>query len=88
MGHTRKGKDMSFSLYQRLDNAIEALYDDELEVLAEVAEALKRGQETYGRLDLAVDPRDFYDEAFQEERDNLAYRAMEIVKERRLRGPK
>lgn len=76
---------MSFSLYQRLDNAIEMLYDDELEVLAEVAEALRRGQDTYGKLDLATDPRDFHDEAMAEERDYLAYRAMQIVQERKRR---
>lgn len=73
-------------VYRRLDNIIDELWDDELEVLAEVAEALLRGQTTYGALDLAQDPRDFAKEALDEERDYLAYRAMQIVQERKRRA--
>jgi hypothetical protein len=58
---------------------------DELEVLLEVAEALVHGSVKYGALDLNNDVRDFAAEALEEQRDYLAYRAMEIVKERRMR---
>ena len=74
---------MSLSLYERLDNAIGELYDDELEVLSEVAEALLKGQTDYGPFDLAKDPRDWVREALDEDRDWLAYRAAQIVADRK-----
>lgn len=69
--------------YDRVVEVAGELYDEELEVLAEVAEALLHGQTEYGALDLGRDARDFKWEALDEERDYLAYRAMQIVAERK-----
>lgn len=74
------------SIYDQLDLAIESLHDTELEVLLEVAEALQKGQDDYGGLDLYEDPRDFVREAWDEDRDWLAYRAMQIVQDRKRNG--
>lgn len=68
--------------WSRLNTAAEQLYPEELTVLAEVAESLLRGQTSYSPLDLAKDGRDFARESWDEDRDYLAYRAMQIVRGR------
>ena len=69
--------------YSRVIAAADELFDEELDVLAEVAEALLRGQTEYGALDVVNDTRNYHKEGHAEQRDYLAYRAMQIVKERK-----
>lgn len=82
MGDIGKGGTV---MYDKLYATIDELYDEELEVLTEVAGALLRGQTDYGPLSLGDDPRDFVREAADEDRDWLAYRAMQIVRDRKHR---
>ena len=48
----------------------------------ECAERILVGQQRYGRLDLAHDPRDWEREAREEDLDGIAYRAFAVVKRR------
>lgn len=59
------------------------LNQDELDVLIEVADGLKRGRDAYGPLDIATDRRDFDAEAQDELRDFVVYRAIAALKKRR-----
>jgi hypothetical protein len=59
------------------------LNEDELAVLALVAQGLARGRPVYGRLEVATDQRDFVAEAHAEARDLLVYTAAHLVRARR-----
>lgn len=69
-------------LHARLEDIAEGLYLEEMEVLVEVAEGIAIGQERIGPFDLANDDRDLVREWREEERDELVYRAGNIVRER------
>jgi len=66
--------------------ALRRLNEDELEVLAEVAQGLLRGQDQYGPLDLDRDGRDFQRETLDEVRDGLVYVGVQLVQARRRVG--
>lgn len=61
---------------------------DHGEAIGEVVHALvskaNAGADKYGPLNLADDPRDFYDEAIAELHDSIWYMAFQIVRLRRL----
>jgi hypothetical protein len=57
----------------------EALGDDELRVLAKIAERLRMGAGVYGPLSLATDKRDWRHEAFEEAADLSVYLACALV---------
>jgi NTP pyrophosphatase (non-canonical NTP hydrolase) len=68
---------------QRLAWQLDQLGEDEVEVLAEVAEGLAKGRRAYGELRVEGDRRDFDREALDEVRDGLAYAAMAAIRRRR-----
>ena len=65
-----------------LHDRVVVLGDDEVRVLAEIAERLVMGARQYGRLDLKNDGRDWLAEARQEALDLAVYVAMQAVKGR------
>lgn len=71
------------ALHQTLEATTEFMTRDEMEVLVEVAQGLVRGQEVHGFMDIDSDERDFDDEADEEMRDWLVYRAMAKIRARR-----
>ena len=64
------------------------LGEDEVEVLLEVAAALRDGRSVYGELRLNEDPRDFKREALEEDKDAIIYRVADYVRNRRSIGRK
>lgn len=72
---------------KRIHRALGILNDDELEVLAVVAERLAgEGRRQYGPLELVNDTRDFHAEALDEVADAAVYAACALVRERRQTG--
>jgi hypothetical protein len=61
---------------------VSELGDDELRVIALLAERLLAGQRQYGRLSLAEDPRDWRKERDEEIADLLMYSAFETLRSR------
>jgi hypothetical protein len=61
---------------------VDVLGDDEVRVLARIAGRLVRGQDIYGRLDLAQDARQFDTEAREEVEDCLVYLACRWLRDR------
>lgn len=72
-------------LTHRLMCAAVSLNDDELAVLCEVADGLKMGQASYGKLEIGRDTRLFEDDILAEVRDGLAYAGIRLVQLRRVR---
>lgn len=68
---------------RRIAEAASILGDDELELLAVIAERLAEGRRRYGELRPASDRRDFAHEALEEVADALVYAAAGLVRERR-----
>lgn len=60
------------------------LNDDETAVVREILDALVKGREKYGPMNV-MDERDYRREAFEEDRDWLVYRAAEVVRNKRSR---
>ena len=71
---------------ERVLACVAILGEDELEVLAEVAEGMVIGRSVYGELNIASDRRNMEREAFAEVRDGLVYTAIEMIKARRGRA--
>lgn len=71
---------------ERVLASMDALGDDELEVLAEVADGLVAGRKVYGDLNLDTDGRDFLTERIAEHRDALSYLMMDAIRMRRARA--
>lgn len=70
-------------LTRELFGVIGYLNADEMRVLLEIAKRLRMGQEQYGALDIADDPRDFVKEAHEEFLDAAVYLAIRTL----TRGP-
>ena len=64
---------------------LELCSDDELRVVDRVLAGLELGRQRYGALDLGADDRNWLDEASDESRDGLVYRAMHVEQARRSR---
>lgn len=75
------------TLDSAIQNRIAALNPDELAVLESALDdlltGLERGRENYGPLWLHNDPRDFLAEAREEQRDQMLYLAMDLVRRSR-----
>lgn len=56
------------------------LGEDEIKVLRRIAERLRMGAKTYGRLNIVKDPRDWKEEAAQEALDLAVYLSIGLVK--------
>lgn len=70
---------------ERVLVCMEQLGEDELEVLAEVAEGMAVGRSVYGELRIATDKRNMEREALAEARDGLVYTAVALIRARRAR---
>ncbi|MFW5875727.1 MAG: hypothetical protein ACOCXM_03225 [Myxococcota bacterium] len=70
----------------RLDAAAGALGDDEIRVLALVAERLAMGRRQYGPLELQTDGRAFHQEALEEAADGLVYTAAALIRSTTTEG--
>lgn len=68
---------------ERLAALLDQLGEDEVEVLAEVADGLAKGRRVYGELRIEGDQRDFEREALDEVRDGLVYAAAAAIRRRR-----
>lgn len=66
-------------------NRLERCSPDELRVIDRCLAGLELGRERYGALDLGRDDRDWLDEASDESRDGLLYRAMHAEQAKRAR---
>lgn len=64
------------------------LGEDELLVLSNLAERLERGRETYGRLDIKGDRRDWAVESWEEAADLSIYLVMAILRLQRTPAPR
>jgi hypothetical protein len=74
-------------LYDRITAKLDALNDDELEVVLSVVDGIAGpGRTVYGPMQLASDPRDFDEELRQEVRDGLVYVAMRMTQLKRAGG--
>lgn len=69
---------------RKLATLVPELGDDELNVLVLLVERLRGGQDTYGRMALNRDSRDFVEETMQEVLDAQVYSAGKIIQMRRL----
>jgi hypothetical protein len=74
----------SESIFKLGQTAVQ-LNDDEAEILLMVAERLLKGQEQYGKLDVASDPRDMAHEALEEAADGMVYTAIALKKAGRVK---
>lgn len=68
---------------ERVLACVDRLGEDELEVLAEVAEGMVIGRAVYGELKIGTDKRNMEREALAEARDGLVYVASALIKARR-----
>lgn len=75
----------SVSSWADLASRLTECSPDELRVIEYILEGIEHGRRVYGPMNLATDKRDLADEAAQESRDWLTYRAMLAI-QRRDRG--
>jgi hypothetical protein len=66
--------------YRRLFRVLSQLNEDEIRTVTVLAERLYRGQQQYGKIDLATDPRDFRKERAEEIEDLLIYTAFQALR--------
>lgn len=67
------------ALRARIDDAVDRLGEDEIYVLAVIAERLAAGRRSYGELRLATDGRDWRQEMTEEVADALVYAACALA---------